>query len=276
MRKIAFIFTTLKKNTLLLIAILFCTTDLKSQNTLCTAIDSYCNLKKVKEVFKADKNAKLNINQLDSVNGYTYTPLEVASLCGCDSIAKLLINMGANTKIGSPLFMACTSGNLDVVKTLVVSGADIYKKEGKSYPIDVAAQLGYSDILDYLKPKGSFETIKPLTANIQIKGIQELLLDLEIYKGEINGLLDSTTRTALNKYMQTYFLSHPGKILNYHRAGYSGFMDTLIDIYCDKKGCTRYKGGLVSTDSGGPYGSVISCGSLSNAKKYDLKLNRVY
>lgn len=226
----------MKKNNLLLFVLLLYTIDLKSQSTLCTTIDSYCNLEKVKEFFKVDKSAKLNINQLDSVNGYTYTPLEVASLCGCDSIAQLLINMGANTKIGSPLFMACTSGDLDVVKTLVASGADIYKKEGKSYPIDVAAQLGYSDILDYLKPKGNFEAIKPLTANIQIKGIQELLFDLDIYKGEINGILDSITRAAFNKYKHMYSSSHPGKILNYHRGGYSGFMDTLIDIIVIKRG----------------------------------------
>lgn len=247
-----------------------------SQNSLCSTIDSYCNIKNVEEVFRVNKNAKLDINKLDSINGYTYTPLEVASLCGCDTIAQTLIKMGADTKIGSPLFMACISGNLELVKILIKSGADIYMKEGKLYPIDVAAQLGYSDILEYLITKGNFEAIKPLTANIQIKGIQELYSGLELYNGEINGLLDSTTRIAMNKYRQLYSSSNPGKILNFSRAGYSGFMDTLIDIYCDKKGCTRYKGGLISTDSGGPYGSVISCDSLSNIKKYDVKLNRIY
>lgn len=223
------------------------------------------NFLKVEELIKSGKD----VNEVNSE--YYLTPLLMASLLGKDSMVNLLLKKGANVNLCggekfanySPLSAACIGGNIDVVKSLVSKGADIYKIDGKLFPIDDAGSYGFLDIVEFLKTKGEFQKEVKIVPSAQIKSIQELLYELDLYNNNINGILDASTRLGLKKYKELYSKSFPDKSLDYCRVDnqYIDFMITLTDAFCSAKGCKKFAQGAMSYSEkmGSAGGLIIDC-----------------
>ena len=86
-------------------------------------------------------------------------PLSVASFCGCDDVVEFLLNKtDASTLLidmkdsngCTPLWLACRTGNLSMVKVLIDSGADIKvaNNEGLT-PQDVASKFKKDKVVEY-------------------------------------------------------------------------------------------------------------------------------
>lgn len=86
-------------------------------------------------------------------------PLSVASFCGCDDVVEFLLNKtDASTllidmKDGNgctPLWLACRTGNLSMVKVLIDAGADtkVANNEGLT-PQDVASKFKKDKVVEY-------------------------------------------------------------------------------------------------------------------------------
>ncbi len=221
-----------------------------------------------------------NVNKIDPKS--SGTPLIFASIQGNESIVNLLLEKEAQVNLCgagpisnfSPLHAACYGGNIEVVKVLIDHGADINKKDGNSLPIHTAAELGFKDIVEYLREKGEFESDILVIPNKKIMGIQELLEELGFYMGKINGVLDEGTRTAMNRYKERYSSSLlPGKRFSFSEVKYFDYINTLVEVYGNEKDCDiNY--GMITTEKG-IFGCVITCPS-NKRKFYDNNMIRVF
>ncbi len=104
--------------------------------------------------FLLTKGADPNIQ---SHNGYNVYPLHAAIGSGFDSIAKMLIESGAEVNVlqtsrTSPLHLAAQNGNIDLIILLLENGAlvEIKNDMGKTAS-DLAAEKGYTEIANILK-----------------------------------------------------------------------------------------------------------------------------
>lgn len=94
---------------------------------------------------------------IQSQNGYNVYPLHAAIGSGFDSIAKMLIEAGAEVNVlqasrTSPLHLAAQSGNIDLIILLLENGAFVTVKNdmGKTAS-DLAAEKGHTEIATILK-----------------------------------------------------------------------------------------------------------------------------
>ncbi|UJR25974.1 hypothetical protein I4U23_007322 [Adineta vaga] len=96
---------------------------------------------------------------LEEVNDEGYTPLMEASREGHDDIVNLLVSKGANINRTTEeaqetaLTLACAGGFLDVVKILLVNGANI--NLGQSTPLMEASQEGHIELVPFLIENGA-------------------------------------------------------------------------------------------------------------------------
>ena len=100
------------------------------------------------------KHADPNIQ---SQNGYNVYPLHTAISSNFDSIAKMLIEAGAEVNVfqasrTSPLHLAAQNGNIDLIILLLENGARVEVKNdmGKTAS-DLAAEKGHVEIAEILK-----------------------------------------------------------------------------------------------------------------------------
>ncbi|MFC3196244.1 ankyrin repeat domain-containing protein [Parapedobacter deserti] len=94
---------------------------------------------------------------IQSQNGYNVYPLHAAIGSGFDSIAKMLIEAGAEVNVlqssrTSPLHLASQNGNIDLIILLLENGAllEIKNDMGKTAS-DLAAEKGHMEIANILK-----------------------------------------------------------------------------------------------------------------------------
>ncbi len=88
------------------------------------------------------------------------TALCMASQMHCVECVKLLCDMGADieaeSKYGTPLFAAASSGDLKIVKILLKHGANVnYVTKDGSTPYEIAEYNGYNDVAEYLLKCGA-------------------------------------------------------------------------------------------------------------------------
>ena len=100
------------------------------------------------------KHADPNIQ---SQNGYSVYPLHAAISANYDSIAKMLIEAGAEVNVlqasrTSPLHLAAQNGNIDLIVLLLENGArvDIKNDMGRTAS-DLAGEKGHIEIAEILK-----------------------------------------------------------------------------------------------------------------------------
>ncbi|KAJ6256405.1 hypothetical protein Dda_8905 [Drechslerella dactyloides] len=88
------------------------------------------------------------------------TPLQLAATCGRESIAKLLLDSGADKDYRTvmddvtPLLCAVWNGHSAVAKLLLDYGADVNASYG-STPLSTASEYGYSDLVSLLLDYGA-------------------------------------------------------------------------------------------------------------------------
>jgi len=94
---------------------------------------------------------------IQSQNGYNVYPLHAAIGSGFDSIAKMLIEAGAEVNVvqalrTTPLHLASQNGNIDLIILLLENGAQVEVKNdmGKTAS-DLAAEKGHVEIASILK-----------------------------------------------------------------------------------------------------------------------------
>ena len=108
-------------------------------------------------------------------NDKQLTPLHIACREGYVEIVKLLLKNGFHQKkdlveatdneLSTPLHLACENGregNDDIVKTLLLNGADIFSQmEGGITPMHIAAKYGHVKVMDMLNSSGEkiFEAV---------------------------------------------------------------------------------------------------------------------
>jgi ankyrin repeat protein len=92
----------------------------------------------------------------------SYTPLYLASQQGHGKILQALIKAGGDVKAGTPngttpLMVAAASGELEAVRVLVESGADVNGKDGVRWqtPLMYAAASNRAAVIGYLASKGA-------------------------------------------------------------------------------------------------------------------------
>ena len=102
----------------------------------------------------------------NSQNSFGWSPMHIASSHGNIDIVRYLTTQGCNIDIKrkdewTPLHCACKNGHYRVVEYLVTKGADVnaIQKEGLT-PLYLASQKGYIDIVHLLLLKGADRTIK--------------------------------------------------------------------------------------------------------------------
>lgn len=94
---------------------------------------------------------------LQSQNGYSVYPIHAAITSDFESIAKMLIEAGAEVNVLqssriSPLHLAAQNGNIELIILLLESGASVEIKNdmGKT-AADMAAEKGFADIANILR-----------------------------------------------------------------------------------------------------------------------------
>ncbi|MEH1941396.1 MAG: ankyrin repeat domain-containing protein [Nostoc sp.] len=105
------------------------------------------------------------VNDEDRVIYDNETPLAIAASKGNLEMVKFIINAGAVVNIPlkdpeywTPLMCAVSSGNLNIVKLLVEAGADVNEiRDGGNFPLAIASNNGYSEIFNYLAPLTNIE-----------------------------------------------------------------------------------------------------------------------
>jgi ankyrin repeat protein len=98
---------------------------------------------------------------IDSLGSWHHTALQAVSLGNHIDIVKLLLLMGADVSIlegkyGSPLQAASASGNLDIVDVLLQERADVNSRGGKfGSALQAAAAGKHYNIIDSLLQLGA-------------------------------------------------------------------------------------------------------------------------
>lgn len=148
----------------------------------------------------------------------TYTPLSIAIVKGYDNIVARLLSKKANPNHcvhsagganGTPLILAAREGNLDVIKLLVASGADINAKGCQYGGYGVTAlcaathNTNYAQTLEFLLSAGGNPDARgedgstPLMCAVSNANIDSLSL---LLKAEANiNAIDNEGRTALTR-----------------------------------------------------------------------------
>ncbi len=116
---------------------------------------------------------------------------------------------------------ACDLGNIEIVDTLVRSGADVNKvRQGNESPLTYAVQGGYDNIVQYLIHAGAYvkhrqwneNTSLHLAISLGLSSIASLLLDAEEEMCNMKGAEGNTPLhlavTLKNKDMITLLLIH--------------------------------------------------------------------
>lgn len=103
----------------------------------------------------------------DISNENYWTLLHIAASQGCVSVAKLLLQSGANKEAkipqvgATPLYLAAQNGHLPVVEALIQAGADKeVKTDNFMTPLYIAAKWGHTSVIKALLPTDPDKKVK--------------------------------------------------------------------------------------------------------------------
>lgn len=101
---------------------------------------------------------------INCLNGSMKTPLSLAVSNGHKETAGVLIKNGVNVNFpidgygNYPLHIAAEKGNIEIIKLLLDSGADINRRNKlKEPPLLLAIQNGHKDVAEFLRSRGGEE-----------------------------------------------------------------------------------------------------------------------
>lgn len=85
-----------------------------------------------------------------------WTPLKVAVSMGNIEIVEILLNNGASTYLSNPLLLACVNKDVEIIKLFFQYGADVNISDSNGWtPLMVAAQQGSLEIVQLLLERGA-------------------------------------------------------------------------------------------------------------------------
>ena len=161
-------------------------------------------------------------------NGRTNTPIHLAAMYGHTSTCTYLIEQGLkvnvlNKDIETPLHLAVRGGFRETVQTLLEAGsrvsssveADPRQSLGSKSPIQIAAQMGYVEIMSLLLDKECFTTsaMNDLIGLAAEAGHWDAL-NLLLQKTTMQNPLDSDGNTALHIASKNGHVNLVSKLLN--------------------------------------------------------------
>ncbi|KAF0720699.1 Aste57867_124 [Aphanomyces stellatus] len=126
--------------------------------------------------FLLDKKAKLDLQDEDTL----HTPLHMAIIMGNKSMARRLIESGADVELRdaeglTPLLWATIRGFLETVGLLLLHGADVNGRDSTGMtPLHVACFKGYMDLVDFLLHNGT--VVKSFVRSIDRSIVREMAL----------------------------------------------------------------------------------------------------
>lgn len=114
------------------------------------------------------------------------TPLMIASSEGNLNTVKLLVKFDANVSLSSPkghtaLHIAAGAGHEEIVKILLIHGADATKVADGMTPSMIARKRGFNKLAEYLDRYAEIQKLSPAKKVVLLAGAVGLLLGAGIY-----------------------------------------------------------------------------------------------